>query len=60
MSFVGVDGESLMMGLNDIVVFLGLVCMLVSLEFLYVLKVIGCSNELVYVGIRFSVGCFMI
>lgn len=57
-SFTGVDGESLMMGLNDIAVSSGSACTSASLEPSYVLKAIGRSNELAHAGIRFSVGRF--
>ena len=57
-SFGGVDGESLMMGLNDIAVSSGSACTSASLEPSYVLKAIGRSNELAHAGIRFSVGRF--
>ena len=57
-SFAGVDGESLMMGLNDIAVSSGSACKSASLEPSYVLKAIGRSNELAHAGIRFSVGRF--
>lgn len=59
-SFGGVDGESLVMGLVDFVILIGLVCIFVSLEFFYVLIVLGWSVELVYVGICFFVGWFII
>ena len=57
-SFAGVDGESLMMGLNDIAVSSGSACTSASLEPSYVLKAIARSNELAHAGIRFSVGRF--
>lgn len=57
-SFAGVDGESLMMGLNDIAVSSGSACTSASLEPSYVLKAIGRSNELAHAGIRFSIGRF--
>ena len=57
-SFAGVDGESLMMGLNDIAVSSGSACTSASLEPSYVLKAIGRSNEVAHAGIRFSVGRF--
>lgn len=57
-SFAHVDGESLMMALNDIAVSSGSACTSASLEPSYVLKAIGRSNELAHAGIRFSVGRF--
>lgn len=57
-SFADVDGESLMMALNDIAVSSGSACTSASLEPSYVLKAIGRSNELAHAGIRFSVGRF--
>lgn len=57
-SFAGVDGESLMMGLNDIAVSSGSACTSASLEPSYVLKAIGRDNVLAHAGIRFSVGRF--
>lgn len=57
-SFAGVDGESLMMGLNDIAVSSGSACTSASIEPSYVLKAIGRDNALAHAGIRFSVGRF--
>ncbi|QJR82029.1 IscS subfamily cysteine desulfurase [Alteromonas pelagimontana] len=57
-SFGGVDGESLMMGLHDIAVSSGSACTSASLEPSYVLRAIGRSAELAHSGIRFSVGRF--
>jgi len=55
-SFVGVDGESLMMALNDIAVSSGSACTSASLEPSYVLRAIGCDAETAHSGIRFSIG----
>lgn len=57
-SFADVDGETLMLGLNDIAVSSGSACTSASLEPSYVLKAIGRSNALAHAGIRFSVGRF--
>lgn len=55
-SFGGVDGESLMMGLNDIAVSSGSACTSASLEPSYVLAALGLDAEMAHAGIRFSVG----
>ena len=57
-SFGGVDGESLIMGLNDIAVSSGSACTSASLEPSYVLKAIGRSDALAHAGLRFSLGRF--
>jgi len=55
-SFGGVDGESLIMGLNDVAVSSGSACTSASLEPSYVLKALGRSDALAHAGIRFSIG----
>ena len=55
-SFGGVDGESLMMALNDIAVSSGSACTSASLEPSYVLAALGMGAELAHSGIRFTVG----
>ncbi len=57
-SFGGVDGESLIMGLNNIAVSSGSACTSASLEPSYVLAALGRSAELAHAGIRMSVGRF--
>lgn len=57
-SFGGVDGESLIMGLNDIAVSSGSACTSASLEPSYVLRAIGRDDALAHAGLRFSVGRF--
>ncbi|GGF74945.1 IscS subfamily cysteine desulfurase [Alteromonas lipolytica] len=57
-SFGGVDGESLVMGLNDIAISTGSACTSASMEPSYVLTALGRSAQLAHAGLRFSVGRF--
>ena len=58
MSFAYVEGESLLMGLEDIAVSSGSACTSASLEPSYVLKAMGVGEELAHTSIRFGIGRF--
>jgi cysteine desulfurase len=53
-----VEGESLLMGINDIAVSSGSACTSASLEPSYVLKALGVGEELAHSSIRFGLGRF--
>jgi cysteine desulfurase len=57
-SFANADGESLLMGLNDIAVSSGSACSTATLEGSYVLKALGVGNDLAHTAIRFGLGRF--
>src|SRR5439155_21321058 len=58
MSFAYVEGESLLMGINDIAVSSGSACTSASLEPSYVLKALGGGEDLDNTTIRFGIGRF--
>lgn len=58
MSFAGVDGESLQMGINDIAVSSGSACSTAAIEASHVLKALGLSDDLAHSSIRFGIGRF--
>jgi cysteine desulfurase len=58
LSFSYVEGESLMMGFNDVAVSSGSACTSASLEPSYVLKALGVGDELAHSSIRFSFSRF--
>ncbi len=57
-TFGGVDGESLLMGINDVAVSSGSACTSAAIEPSYVLKAIGVSDDLAHSSIRFGLGRF--
>ncbi len=56
LSFAYVEGESLLMGINDIAVSSGSACTSATLEPSYVLKALGTGDELAHSSIRFGLG----
>jgi len=58
MSFAYVEGESLLMGINDVAVSSGSACTSASLEPSYVLKALGVGEDLAHTSIRFGIGRF--
>jgi len=57
-SFAYVEGESLLMGINDIAVSSGSACTSATLEPSYVLKALGVGDDLAHTSIRFGLGRF--
>jgi cysteine desulfurase len=58
MSFAFVEGESLLMGINDVAVSSGSACTSATLEPSYVLKALGVGEDLAHTSIRFGIGRF--
>lgn len=56
LSFEGVEGEALLMGLKDVAVSSGSACTSASLQPSHVLKAIGVSDDLAHASIRFGLG----
>ncbi len=57
-SFAFVEGESLLMGINDIAVSSGSACTSATLEPSYVLKALGAGDDIAHSSIRFGIGRF--
>jgi cysteine desulfurase len=57
-SFAYVEGESMLMGINDIAVSSGSACTSATLEPSYVLKALGMGDDLAHSSIRFGIGRF--
>lgn len=57
-SFAYVEGESLLMGIQDVAVSSGSACTSASLEPSYVLRALGVGDELAHSSIRFGLGRF--
>lgn len=58
MSFAQVDGESLLLGLDDIALSSGSACTSAAIEPSYVLKALGIDDDLAHSSIRFGIGRF--
>lgn len=58
MSFAYVEGESLLMGIDDIAVSSGSACTSATLEPSYVLKALGLGDDMAHTSIRFGLGRF--
>jgi len=58
LSFAYVEGESLLMGINDIAVSSGSACTSATLEPSYVLKALGTGDDLAHSSILFCIGRF--
>jgi cysteine desulfurase len=57
-SFAYVEGESLLMGINDVAVSSGSACTSATLEPSYVLKALGLGDDIAHSSIRFGIGRF--
>lgn len=58
LSFAYVEGEGLMMGVNDLAVSSGSACTSASLEPSYVLRALGVEDELAHTSLRIGLGRF--
>jgi cysteine desulfurase len=58
LSFAGVEGDALLMGINDVAVSSGSACTSATREPSHVLRAVGVSEELAHSSIRFGLGRF--
>lgn len=58
LSFAGVDGETLLLALDDLAVSSGSACTSASVEPSYVLRALGVSEQLAHASLRFTLGRF--
>ncbi|MGH9689000.1 MAG: cysteine desulfurase family protein, partial [Candidatus Acidiferrales bacterium] len=58
LSFAGVEGDALLMGINDVAVSSGSACTSATLEPSHVLSALGTPEELAHSSIRFGLGRF--
>lgn len=58
LSFAGVDGETLLLALDDLAVSSGSACTSASVEPSYVLRALGVPDELAHASLRFTLGRF--
>jgi len=58
LSFVGVEGDALLMGINDVAVSSGSACTTATLEPSHVLRALGVPEDLAHSSIRFGLGRF--
>ncbi len=57
-AFAGIDGETLLLALDDVAVSSGSACTSASVEPSYVLRALGVPDELAHASLRFTVGRF--
>jgi cysteine desulfurase len=58
MSFAGVEGEALLMGLSDVALSTGSACTSAALEPSHVLRALGLGDEIAHSSLRFGLGRF--
>jgi cysteine desulfurase len=58
LSFAGVEGDALLMGINDVAVSSGSACTSANLEPSHVLRALGVTEDMAHSSIRFGIGRF--